>query len=151
MVDVYCFTSKNQTNIWAGYGAKKWAVAEVSERDMEIRKSKSLNIPVGSYGQIYCSVAPQYFTMPFKFASDIEWRMEAKIWPEPWAMPFKIEPLGSPAYRLLKTDAYKALDCLKGVPSITDVFFVGGACTFSASKIPDEDWQYILDDCAYTR
>lgn len=148
MINVYCFTSKNQTNIWAGYGAKMWAVSDVSERDMEIRRSKSLNIPIGAFGLIYCSDG-QFFTMPFKIASEIEWKMEEKVWPEPWAMPFKIEPLGSPGYRLSKQDAYRALDCLKGATSFTDVFFVGGTCAFTPSKIPDDDWQYILDDCGY--
>jgi len=47
MVDVYCFTSKTQTNLWAGYGARKWAVSDCSENQMEARMTKALDFPVG--------------------------------------------------------------------------------------------------------
>lgn len=146
MIDVFCFASKNQENIWAGYGAKRWAVSDCPTTEMEKRKTKSLNFPVGAFGLIYCSAEPKFFTMPFKVASEVEWRMEDKIWAIPWAMPFAIEPLGSPKFRMLNKDAFKQLECLKGENNITKAFFVGASCAFAASQIPDEDWQTILDD-----
>ncbi len=85
--------------------------------------------------------------MPFKVTSEVEWRKEDKIWPEPWEMPFNIEPLGSPNHRLSLPDAYKVLDCLKG-KSLTDVFFLGGTCNFTPSQIPEEDWDIILEELA---
>jgi hypothetical protein len=149
MTDVYCFTSNNQTNLWAGYGAKMWAVSDCDRTQMEVRKTKSMNFPVGGFGLIYCSDG-KFLTMPFKLRTDVEWRMEDKIWPEPWAMPFGIEPLGSPRFRLPTADAKKVLDCFKGKNSLTDVFFVGGACNFTPSRIPDDDWELILEELAQT-
>jgi hypothetical protein len=148
MQSVYCFSSENQTNLWAGYGAKVWAVSDCKPTQMEVRKTKSLDFPIGALGLLYCSAAPKFFTMPFKVASEVEWRMETKIWPEPWAMPFRIEPLGSPRYRLTLSDAYKELECLNGKQSITDVFFIGGTMNFTASHIPDEDWAIVLEELA---
>jgi hypothetical protein len=145
-MQVYCFSCKNQTNLWAGFGAKTWAVSDCDPKQMETRKTKSLDFEVGAMGLLYCS-NPQFFTILFKVASEVEWRMEDKIWPEPWAMPFRIEPLGSPRYRLTIADAYKLLDCLKG-KSLTDIFFLGGTCNFTASHIPDDDWNIILEDLA---
>ena len=145
MIDVYCFSSKSHTNLWAGYGAKKWAVSDCSRSQMETRKTKSLNFPVGGFGLLYCS-SGEYFTMPFKITSEVEWRMEDTIWPEPWAMPFSIEPLGSPKHRLFSRDIKKLLDCMSGRNSITDVFFIGGACNFTASHLPEDDWAIILEE-----
>jgi hypothetical protein len=34
MIDVYCFSSENLTNIWAGYGARKWAVSTIETRSL---------------------------------------------------------------------------------------------------------------------
>lgn len=145
MTDIYCFSSNNQTNLWAGFGAKMWAVSDCDRKQMETRKTKSMNFPVGGFGLLYCS-ASKFFTMPFKIRTDVEWRVVENIWPEPWAMPFGIEPFGSPALRLTIADAMKLLDCMKGKSTITDVFFIGGACNFTPSHIPDADWQVILEE-----
>ncbi len=111
MVDVYCFSSENLTNIWAAYGARKWAVSLVEARDMRVRETKSLEMPIGAYGLIWCSADNiKSFTMPFRVMSEPEWREEHNIWPEPWTMPFSIEPLGSPARRLTRVEAGKLLE-----------------------------------------
>ena len=112
---------------------------------MEARKTKSLDFAVGAFGLLYCSQS-KFFTMPFKVAGEVEWRMEEKVWPEPWAMPFDIEPFGSPRMRLRSDEAKKVLECLKSVQSITDVFYLGGTLNFTASKIPEDDWQIILEE-----
>lgn len=153
MVPVYCFSSENLTNVWAGYGARKWAVSEAQEREMRRRETTSLEMPIGAYGLIWCSAEDiKSFTMPFRVVSEPRWITEAHIWPEPWSMPFDIEPLGSPARRLTRADAGKLLDCLKEVRSMTDVFFVGGSCAFVPSKIPDEGWEIILEElCDYPK
>lgn len=106
-----------------------------------------MNFPIGGLGLLYCS-SGKFLTMPFKIRTEVEWRIEDKIWPEPWAMPFGIEPLGSPALRLMTPDAKKLLDCFKGKSSLTDVFFVGGACNFTPSPIPADDWEIILEELA---
>ncbi len=145
MIDVYCFSSRNQTNLWAGYGARMWAVSDCDKQQMEARKTKTLSFPIGGFGLLYCS-AGEFFTMPFKIASEPAWRMEDKIWPEPWALPFKIEPLGSPAVRMTKDHAKRVLDCLKSARNLTDVFFIGGTCNFTPSHVPDDDWAIILEE-----
>jgi hypothetical protein len=147
MPEIFCFSSNNQTNLWAGFGAKKWAVSDCDSKQMETRKTKSLEFSIGSLGLLYCS-NPKFFTMPFKVTSEVEWRVESSIWLEPWVMPFSIEPLGSPRCRLPIADAYKVLDCLKDKASVTDVFYIGGSCNFTASHIPDEDWDIILEELA---
>ena len=147
MPEVYCFSCKNQTNLWAGFGAKTWAVSDCSAAQMETRKTKSLNFPINGLGLLYCS-AGEFFTMPFKIRTEVEWRMEAMIWPEPWAMPFGIEPLGSPKFRLGTKDIKKLLDCMQNRNSITDVFYIGGACNFTPSHVPEDDWQIILEELA---
>lgn len=146
-MDVYCFSSENLTNIWAGYGARKWAVSTISATDMKTRETKSLGMTVGSFGLIWCSAPTvKAFTMPFRVATDVQWRTEDHIWPEPWSMPFGIEPLGSPRHLLRRDDAFKVLDCLKTAKSLTDVFFLGGTCAFVPSRVPDDDWEIILEE-----
>lgn len=147
MVPVYCFSSENLTNIWAGYGARKWAVSTVDAKEMRTRETKSMGMPVGAFGLIWCSAPTvKAFTMPFRVVTEPEWRTEERIWPEPWSMPFAIEPLGSPARLLKRDDAQKLLECLKTARSLTDVFFIGGTCAFVPSPIPEEDWDIILEE-----
>jgi len=40
-LELFLFTSKNVTNIWAGIGAGKWAVSETSPADMQSPITKS--------------------------------------------------------------------------------------------------------------
>ena len=137
------------TNVWAAYGARKWAVSTVQARDMRARETKSLSMPIDAFGLIWCSdPSIRAFTMPFRVKSEPEWREIENIWPEPWSMPFDIEPLGSPARRLTRDDAQKLLECLKTARTLTDVFFVGGTCAFVPSPIPDEDWNLIMEELA---
>jgi len=147
MIDVFCFTSSNLTNIWAGIGASLWAVSEVGAKEMETRKTKSLEMPIGSYGLLYCS-ANHSFTTPFKVTSEVQWQDIRGVWPETWWLPFGIKPLGTPKYQLTTNEMKALVDVMKGKHSITDVFFIGGTCAFVSSKIPDEDWQLILEELA---
>src|SRR5690606_36452099 len=73
MIDIYIFSSKNITNIWAGYGARAWAVSQVGKKEMETRMTKSMSMQPGALGLIYCSAEPKFFTMPFKVAGEVEW------------------------------------------------------------------------------
>ena len=147
MIDVYCFTSTNLTNIWAGIGAGLWAVSEVSPKDMETRKTKSLGMPIGSFGLLYCS-ANHSFTTPSKVTSEVRWKEIKGVWPEAWWLPFSINPLGTPNHQLTTKEMTALVDVMKRRQSVTDVFFIGGACTFVPSKVPDEDWELILEELA---
>jgi hypothetical protein len=63
-MELFCFASKNLTNIWAGIGAQMWAVAETSPSDMKARITKSKRSKVGALGLLYCNET-HAFTTPF--------------------------------------------------------------------------------------
>jgi len=124
MIDVYCFTSSNLTNIWAGIGAGLWAVSEVGSKDMETRKTKSLEMPIGAYGLLYCA-ATHSFTTPFKVTSEVQWKEIKGVWPEAWWLPFGITALGTPKYQLTTKEMTALVEVMKGKQSVTDVFLSG--------------------------
>jgi hypothetical protein len=102
-MDIFVFSSKNLTNIWAGIGARKWAVSkELAENPATVTKAKSLRI--GSLGLLYCSET-QSFTAPFLVSSAPEVNVSvSNIWPEEWWLPFSIFPLGSPNKQMSKDE-----------------------------------------------
>jgi hypothetical protein len=63
---------------------------------MKGRYTKAAKMKIGDVGLLYCS-ENKNFTVPFVVRSLPEFRLVQDIWPEPWALPFKIDPLGSPA------------------------------------------------------
>src|ERR687892_819885 len=88
-MDLFCFASKNLTNIWAGVGARMWAVAETSPADMKARVTKSKRMVVGSIGVLYCNETHS-FTTPFLVYSLVDPdQVVEDVWPERWRLPFK--------------------------------------------------------------
>jgi len=146
---LFCFASKNLENILRGYSAKRWAV---SKKDpSRIGKAKK-NLKIGERGLIYCSPA-QSFTMPFIVKSEIDTEeVVTEIWPEPWVLPFDIEPLGNPAMMLPAKSAFALWPCLQGRENqqggITAAFNATGVTVFSPNHISEEDWNLILRDLA---
>lgn len=67
VIDVYVFSSTNLTNIWAGIGAHRWAVAPRQGDNASIQ-TKAKNLPVGALGVLYC-VEKHSFTPPFLVTS----------------------------------------------------------------------------------
>lgn len=66
-MELFVFSSKTLTNIWAGIGARKWAVSLDQAANPGIAtKAKALRI--GSIGILYC-VETQSLTTPFIVAS----------------------------------------------------------------------------------
>ena len=66
----------------------------------------------------------------------------ADIWPEPWVLPFSIEPLGDLS-RQIKGDLAKELwpilkDC--GVGGVTAAMNATGVTVFVPIQIADSDW-----------
>ena len=52
-MELFVFSSKNLTNIWAGIGARKWAVSQDQAANTGVTtKAKALR--VGSLGILYC-------------------------------------------------------------------------------------------------
>ena len=88
-IKIHVFASKSLTNIWAGIGARLWAVAE-SQAQMPGAKTKAAKVRVGALGLLYCS-ATQSVTTPFVITShpDTSARV-SNVWPEEWHFPFGI-------------------------------------------------------------
>lgn len=142
-MQIYVFSSNNLTNIWAGVGARKWAVSRsLAEAKGTITKSQSVKI--GSLGLIYCS-GTQEFTTPFLVKTIPEQgAVISDIWPEPWGLPFSIFPLGSPDKRLSKDVVSKQM------PSVVEsgtqwnrILYVQPTFSFQASEISGEDWAFL--------
>jgi len=113
-MEIFVFASNNLTNIWAGIGARTWAVSKTDESAAtQGRKTKSQALKIGSFGILYCNQT-QSLTTPFIVYSKPNLRKDiADIWPETWTLPFKILPLGSPVLQLSKEEAKKILPIFK--------------------------------------
>jgi hypothetical protein len=152
-MDLFCFASRNEENILRGYRAKKWAVATVANSQMQSRISKSRKyFHVGSKGLLYC--APTHtFTVPFTATSPADpHKVVTDVWPEPWVLPFSIEPLGSPSKRVHAESAKLRWPYLQRRPhlhgGVTAAMNATGVTVFVPVDISDEDWRLILGDLA---
>ena len=148
-MDVYVFSSNNITNIWAGIGAKMWAVSLEQSENIPGLPDKAQDIPIGAPGIIYC-VATQSFTTPFLLYSKPKKNIIVEnVWPEHWTLPFLIHPLGTPRKTLHK-------DLLKStLPSIMNsskswnhILHIAGGTVFCPSHVTTRDWEILLQHLA---
>ena len=144
-MDIYVFSSKNLTNIWAAIGARKWAVSIPQSKNPSIR-TRGRKLPIGSLGLFYC-VKEQSLTTPFVIRSKpSQEALIENIWPEIWALPFNIIPFGSPDKRLHKNRLNDLLPSLKNKKTNWNkLIFVSPNTVFSASKITEEDWSVLIN------
>ena len=144
-MDVYVFSSKNLTNIWAGIGARRWAVSR-KQGDNQSIQTNAKKLPVGGLGILYC-VDAQSFTTPFVVTSkpDVDATV-TNIWPEPWTLPFSIFPLGSPMRQLHKDRLAKLLPSLKNGRIWDQLLHVQPITVFAPSQLSDEDWSAIVGE-----
>lgn len=151
MAKLFCFASRNLENVRRGYEAKRWAVATVSRSAMAGRISKAEKyMDVGSFGLLYCNPI-QSFTVPFVVKSKADpTAVERDIWPEPWVLPFDIEPLGSPDKFLSKNEAERRWPILeRRMPPYTSVSAAlnfTGTTVFVPVEISVHEWDAILAD-----
>jgi hypothetical protein len=149
-MDLYVFSSNNLTNIWAGIGARRWGVS-LNQAKMPGAATKAAAMPVGASGILYC-VETQCFTTPFLVRSPPEaGKTELDVWPEEWALPFGIVPLGSPRLSEHK-DKLQSL-----LPSLNDgsipwhhFLHVQGSTVFVPSAITANDWAAFIARLAMT-
>ena len=149
-MELFCFASKNLTNIWAGIGARMWAVAETSESDMKARITKSKRMTVGSLGILYCNETHS-FTTPFLVYSEPDpEKAIADIWSEKWRLPFRIHPLGNPSRQVHMDSAKKSWPILKksSAASVTAAMNITGTTVFVPVEISTDDWAAIINDLA---
>lgn len=132
------------TNIWAGIGAKRWAVSEKQATNASIR-TKSKRLPVGALGLIYC-VESKALTTPVVVTSAAEQtEVVVNVWPQKWMLPFGIVPLGSPHKSISTTDLPKLIPSLAGgAVGWNNLFYVTPTMVFTPSKLTDADWAALL-------
>jgi hypothetical protein len=136
---VYVVSSKNLTNIWAGIGARRWAVSQAQGSNASIQ-TKAKNLPVGALGVIYC-VDIQSFTTPFVVTSKPDLVATiTDVWPEPWTLPFSLFPLGSPRRRVHKDKLATLLPSLKSGGQWDKLLHVAPVTVFAPSQLTDDDW-----------
>src|SRR5262249_23594647 len=91
-MNLYIFSSLNLTNIWAGIGARRWAISVQQAERVGGAIQKSTHMGIGSFGLIYCSDT-QAFTTPFLVASKPDpTTIVADIWPKHWTLAFRVLP-----------------------------------------------------------
>lgn len=147
-MELFCFASKNLTNIWAGIGARMWAVAETSPTDMKARITKSKRMKVGSLGILYCNETHS-FTTPFVVVSEPDPNMiVSNIWSENWRLPFSIHPLGNPSRQVDATTAKQKWAVLAnvGAGGVSAAMNITGTTVFVPVEVPADDWALILSD-----
>lgn len=142
-MDIYVFSSKNLTNIWAGVGARKWAISKV-QADMSGTLTKARRLRVGALGLLYC-VETQSLTTPFLVASVPDPKVNiTNIWPEEWFFPFSIRPLGSPVRQMAKNDISKLPTVTKSGRQWNTIIRTQGQFVFQPSQLEVEDWEIIF-------
>jgi hypothetical protein len=142
---VYVFSSKNMTNIWAGIGARLWAVSEAQGCNESIR-TKAKKLPVGSLGLLYC-VDTQSVTTPFLITSKPDGEANVtNVWPERWTLPFSIFPLGSPRLQVHKDNLGALLPSLRGSNQWDQLLHIQPTTVFAPWQIADEDWSALVSE-----
>jgi hypothetical protein len=144
-MNLYIFSSSNLTNIWAGIGARMWAVSIPQANNVSGAPQKAANMQIGSIGVLYCS-STQSFTTPFLVASKSDQNLTINdVWPEPWTLPFRILPLGSPKKQLPKDQVKALLPSLRtSTRQWNHLLLVTPATVFVPSEITAEDWEALM-------
>jgi hypothetical protein len=148
-MELFLFASESLTNVWAGIGARQWAVRKTSDSDMKSRVTKSMRMKAGSLGLLYCNES-QSFTTPFVVLSmpDAS-RIVTNVWLGEWHLPFRIHPLGSPDRQLHKAKATEVLQVLRESPNnVSATMNLTGTTVFVPKDISADDWALALGELA---
>ena len=142
--NLYAFSSESVTNIWAGVGAELWAVPK--EPNASVR-GKAAKIEIPAFGILY-SGAEQSLTVPFVFLTrPDQTRIENKVWHGPWALPFRIKPLGTPRKMLSASEAKSLIPSFQRLQTdnFGKVFRVSGAYAFNRCDAEQADWDILIE------
>jgi hypothetical protein len=148
-MNVYLFASKNLTNIWAGIGARRWAVSEKAAA-LGVVQASAKRLPVGSLGLFYCTEA-KGFTTPFLITSEPnQSEVVSNVWPEVWRLPFSIHPFGSPSLIMTIDSALQILPTMKasGRSKWTRVFHIQPTSAFQPTSFSYDDWSLVINELA---
>ena len=151
-IKLYVFASETLTNIWAGIGARRWAVSQRDGAAMKGLATKAQEMTIGSLGVFYCTQI-QSLTTPFLvYSQPHSTETVNDIWPEAerWVLPFAIHPLGTPRRRLSKDDAMSLLPTLRasGKNNISQALPIPPVTVFSPANLTGEDWAVLLKHLA---
>ena len=147
LFNMYAFSSESVTNIWAGVGAELWAVPKMANAST---RGKAVKVPVPSFGILYSS-SDHSLTVPFVILTEPDReRIENEVWHGPWALPFRIKPLGTPRKMLQAQEAKKIIPSFSRLQTdnFGKVFRVGGAYTFNRCDATSADWAVLIDRLA---
>ncbi len=149
MPSIYVFSSSDLTNIWAGVGARKWAVSQALAANAGT-VTKAASLQIGALGLIYCS-GTQEFTTPFIVSSQPQSGVTVtNIWPQPWELPFGIVPLGSPDKRLHKSMVASSMPSASAPGAQWNhILYVQPNFSFQPSHVTDADWAYLFGQLVY--
>jgi hypothetical protein len=144
-MNLYIFGSVNLTNIWAGIGARRWAISVQQAENVSGAVRKAADMQIGSLGIIYCSET-QVFTTPFLVASKPDPAVTiSDIWPEPWTLPFRVLPLGTPRKQLHKDHIKSTLPSLRhSTRQWNRLLLVTPTTVFVPSQIEPADWEALM-------
>ena len=154
-MDLFCFASKNEENIRRGVKQKQWAVGTLlNQQSMAARTTKAMrNVQPGAFGLLYCNPTHS-FTTPFIITSRVDpSAVVHDVWPEPWCLPFEIEPLGDLSRQLGAESAKERWPFLarrleknafRG--GVSAALNITGTTVFVPVSITADDWTKICQD-----
>ncbi len=145
MSSIYVFSSENLTNVWAGVGARLWAVSEGQGNNPSII-TKSQKVNVGEFGIFYINEI-KAFTTPFVIRSrPKKGESVANVWRNTWYLPFSIVPLGSPKLSIPAHQLNELLPSIISAKKNWDQFlFVSPMTVFASARITPEDWAILIE------
>lgn len=142
-MDLFVFSSKNLTNIWAGVGARRWAVS-LDQADMPGARTKARGLHVGAIGILYC-VETQSLTTPFLVSSAPDEEGTVRdVWPEEWHLPFGIHPLGSPHRQMGKLEIAQLPAVIASGRQWNNVIRTQGQFVFQPTTVGADDWEMLF-------
>lgn len=77
-VKIYVFASKSLTNIWAGIGSRRWAIA-ASQAQMPGTATKASKVRIGALGLLYCSATKRDNALRHNLTSRSESNCEKRL------------------------------------------------------------------------
>jgi hypothetical protein len=142
-VKIYVFASKSLTNIWAGIGSRRWAIAS-SQAQMPGTATKAAKVRIGALGVLYCS-ATKSVTTPFLITSHPDKKATVtNIWPEEWHFPFGITALGSPTRSIHKDILASDLPSVRLTGKKWNrILIVQPQFVFQTCDLSEEDWEFL--------
>lgn len=148
-MELYVFSSATWQNVEIGFEHRLWAVSPAEPHVMAARRTRAKRVRVGDRGILYVHKATKPgLTVPFLFKSTPDLFASAPpIWPEPWEIPFEINPLGSPERWWLARHAVEVLpfNAEHRVTNLSSLFNCQGTTVFAPIEIGEDDWSIILN------